>query len=348
MENENLENDIDVQWDILQQTNQDLNSLQEEVLVSNDQSESISPSNYMNDLVSNIDSNPTFNEWQNFIQEIKETIKTDWPAAGIKKAWDMIFGFFKEKWERVIWFEKYDNFDVSKIENQDFDYLQKQIDEEISDPEKRTELTYLLSKIKDNKRIEQDPSLDEIGLFLKNVKPWQVLLTNWKAKSWEVYDIFNYATQKYSWSRWCHSIIISEITKNPPESLDDIKIIHSIWSWVEEVTLWSFAWWDHWYSSSDFLLSDIDGITDNEDKRNEFVDKARAKVWQEYDKFWMVLDLATWWKFDALPNKSYCSELVFDSLEETWLSLKKPHIAPSQLLLNEFIKPVYACNIDSF
>lgn len=258
----------------------------------------------------------------------------------------------RKKW-RVIWLWKDINYDWDE---KDVEYLESAIST-VLDSEKRSALTYLLSRIKD-KQVKQslrdkwveNPS--QFDLFLQNCKPGQVMLTNALDLDWWS-SSFKIATQIASWWRWCHALIVSDIIKDDNWVITDAKIIQSTLKWwVHETTLKDYI--SKNYSSSDLLLADV-----SEDKREKLVDSARIRIGQKYDRVSIVTDSVLWMDFDSWEswdlrwnllwkNKSYCSELVFDAIKDTWLSLPEPHISPSDLLLTEDISPQYACYCDKF
>lgn len=265
----------------------------------------------------------------------------------------------KKKW-RVIDIRKWLNYEWDES---DFEYLQSAIDT-VLDTERRSKLTYLISKIKDKRTQEElswkwieNPS--QFNLMLQQCKPWQIMLTNALDTEWESWS-FKYATQVVSWSRWCHALIISDVIKDNNWVVTDAKIIQSTLKWwVHETTLKEYIKSN--YSSSDFLLADIP-----EWKATNLINSAKSRIWEKYDKVSIVTDAIVWmdvdkwfkpekWSFLASAksnllwnNKSYCSELVFDAMGDAWLTLPEPHMSPSDILTIEQIKPQYACYCDKF
>ena len=268
----------------------------------------------------------------------------------------------KEKW-RVIDLWKWLNYEWDEW---DFEYLQASI-EAVLNPEKRSKFTYLISKIKDKRKknelswkgIENPSSFD---LLLQQCKPWQIMLTNALDAEWSS-SSFKYATQAVSWSRWCHSLIISDVIKDSNWVITDAKIIQSTLKWwVHETTLKDYV--KSSYSAADFLLADLP-----EWKSEEVVKSARNKIWEKYDRVSIVTDFILWtdvdkwyssddwwnWAFiDSVRwnilwnNKAYCSELVFDAIEKSGLKMPNPRMSPSDLLMTDEITPQYACYCDKF
>ena len=247
----------------------------------------------------------------------------------------------------------------------DFEYLQAAIETDL-DPEQRSKFTYLISKIKD-KRMKNDLSWKWIenpssfDLLLQQLKPWQIMLTNALDSEWSS-SSFKYATQAVSWSRWCHSLIISDVIRNSNWVVTDAKIIQSTLKWwVHETTLKDYV--KSSYSAADFLLADLP-----EWKSDEVINNARNKIWEKYDRISIVTDSILWtdvdrwyspedWNWDFIDNvrwnilwnnKAYCSELVFDAIEKSGLKMPKPHMSPSDLLMTDEIIPQYACYCDRF
>ena len=272
----------------------------------------------------------------------------------------MVRSFFnrKSKW-RVINLWKWLNYSWDEW---DFQYLQTAIDTDL-DPEQRSKFTYLISKIKDKrmkdelnwKGVENPSSFD---LFLQQCKPWQVMLTNALDLKWSS-SSFKYATQAVSWSRWCHALLISDVVKDNNWVVVDAKIIQSTLKWwVHETTLKDYVKSN--YSAADFLLADLPGW-----KAKDVIKNARSKIWEKYDRVSIVTDSIFWidvdkssssscnivddvrWKF-LWKNRVYCSELVFDSMEKSWLKMPQPHMSPSDILMTDELSPQYACYCDRF
>lgn len=274
---------------------------------------------------------------------------------------NIVKSFFsrKKKW-RVIDLWKWLEYEWDEW---DFEYLQAAIETDLN-PEQRSKFTYLISKIKD-KRMKNDLSWKWIkdpssfDLMLQQCKPWQIMLTNALDSEWGS-SSFKYATQAVSWSRWCHSLIISDVIKDGNWVITDAKIIQSTLKWwVHETTLTGYIKSN--YSAADFLLADLP-----EWKSEEVIKNARNKIWEKYDRVSIVTDSVLWtdvdkWfiskNWDILDgvkskflwnNKAYCSELVFDAIEESGLKMPKPHMSPSDLLMTDEIIPQYACYCDKF
>lgn len=262
--------------------------------------------------------------------------------------------FTRKKAWRVVWLGKGINYEWDE---RDVKYLESAIST-VLEPEKRSELTYLISKIKDKhikdsmkEKWVNNPS--QFDLLLQNCEPGQIMLTNALDLEWWS-SAFKFATQVASWSRWCHALIISDVIKDSNWIITDAKIIQSTLKWwVHETTLKKYI--SENYSSSDFLLANI-----SEDKREKLVDSARKNIGQKYDRVSIVTDWILWADVDSLinadgikwnllwKNKAYCSELVFDAMKTAWLWLPEPHMSPSDLLLTEDISPQYACYCDRF
>lgn len=276
---------------------------------------------------------------------------------------DVVRSFFnrKKKW-RVIDLWKWLDYEWNEW---DFGYLQAAIETDL-DPEQRSKFTYLISKIKD-KRMKNDLSWKWIenpssfDLLLQQLKPWQIMLTNALDSEWSS-SSFKYATQAVSWSRWCHSLIISDVIRDSNWVVTDAKIIQSTLKWwVHETTLKDYV--KSSYSAADFLLADLP-----EWKSDEVINNARNKIWEKYDRISIVTDSILWtdvdrwyspedWNWDFIDNvrwnilwnnKAYCSELVFDAIEKSGLKMPKPHMSPSDLLMTDEIIPQYACYCDRF
>ena len=178
----------------------------------------------------------------------------------------------------------------------DFEYLESAIDT-VLDPEQRSKLTYLLSKIKDKRTKEdlkekwvENPS--QFDLLLQQLKPWQVMLTNGLNESEWKWTIFDGAIQTVSGSRWCHSLIIEDVIKDSNWRIIDADIIQSTYKWVD-----NHKWGVHKtklktyvqekFSSADFLVADLN-LSDS-GKKN-FVNYANEKENQPYDPVSVVTD----------------------------------------------------------
>ena len=276
---------------------------------------------------------------------------------GMKQSWKVTNIW---KWLDYVWDES------------DFEYLVSAIDT-VLDPEQRSKLTYLLSKIKDKRTKEdlkekwvENPS--QFDLLLQQLKPWQIMLTNGLNESEWKWTIFDSAIQTVSGSRWCHSLIIEDVIKDSNWRIIDANIIQSTYKWV-----YNHEWGVHKiklkeyvqgrFSSADFLVADLP-----EDKREKVIQYANEKEGQPYDPVSVVSDTIFWMDFDKWfspeewnwnfmdnikwnllwNNKAYCSELVFDAMEKSGLKLPQPHVSPSDLLMTDELTPQYACYCENF
>lgn len=228
----------------------------------------------------------------------------------------------------------------------DYDYLENAINN-IFEPEKRTELTYLLSKIKDNKikdslKEQWKDSVSQLYLMLQNCEVWQVMLTNALGRDWDS-STFKLVTQFVSWARWCHALMISWLEKDSNWVVTDLKIIQSTLKWwVHEVSFKKYL--SENYSCSDFMLADLP-----ENKKDKVLQNAKNRIWQKYDRFSIITDAVFWiyWSdFNVRKDSAYCSELVFAAMEMAECKLPQPHVAPSDLLLTWDITPKYCCYCD--
>jgi len=240
-------------------------------------------------------------------------------------------------------------------------YLEQAINT-VLDPEQRSKLTYLLSKIKDKITKEslkekwvENPS--QFDLLLQQLQPWQIMLTNGLNESEWKWTIFDNAIQTVSGSRWCHSLIIEDVIKDSNWRIIDANIIQSTYKWwVHETKLKEYV--QGKFSSADFLVADLP-----EDKRENVIQYAKKRIWEKYDKVSVITDAVFWMDFDKWfspeewnwnfmdnikwnllwNNKAYCSELVFETMEKSGLRMPQPHISPSDLLMTDEITPQYAC-----
>lgn len=215
------------------------------------------------------------------------------------------------------------------------------------DPEKRSKLTYLLWKIKDEgmkeslkKKGVENPT--QFQLFLQNCKPWQLLLTNAETIWPEWQEDASKATQIVSWSRWCHSAVISDIIKENWVVID-AKLVHTTWTSVEEISLKEY--FNKKYIRGDLLLWTFWPT----DKWYEVVKNCKEYVWVKSDQINWVSDIM----LDKLhvpkdQRNEYCSDLVFTWMQKTWLELPEPHITPSDLLSTSAVTPEYCCYCDTF
>ncbi len=273
-------------------------------------------------------------------------VKSFW---GMKQSWKVTNIW---KWLNYTWDES------------DFEYLEASIDT-VLNPEQRSKLTYLLSKIKDKRTKEnlkekwvENPS--QFDLLLQQLQPGQVMLTNGLSESEWKWTIFDNAIQTVSGSRRCHSIIIEDVIKDDNWVITDAKIIQSTFKgWVHETSLKEYA--KEKFSSADFLIANLP-----EDKRDGIIQHAKSRIWEKYDTvsvvtdsiFWMDVD--KWYRsenWDLLDtaksnilwnNKAYCSELVFDAMEKSGLKMPEPHMSPSDILMSDQVSPQYACYCEEF
>ena len=265
----------------------------------------------------------------------------------------------RKKQGRVIDLWKDISYEGDESNENDLKYLETSIDM-VLDPEKRSELTYLLWKIKDKKMKNELKGIDNLSqfdLFLQQCKPWQIMLTN-------ALDLdgssssFKYATQMASWWRWCHALLVSNVVRDSSWRVIDCDIVQSTLKWwVHEISLKKYI--SENYSSADLLLADLP-----ENKSEEVIRNARARKGEKYDKISIVsdsvlwFDADMWWDDSGLlgtlwnnvlgKNKAYCSELVFDAMEKSWLKMPEPHMSPCDLLMTDKIRPQYACYCDKF
>ena len=289
-------------------------------------------------------------QW-NFSWAVSSFIELVKSFLGMKQSWKVMNIW---KWLNYEWDES------------DFEYLESAIDT-VLDPEQRSKLTYLLSKIKDKRTKEdlkekwvENPS--QFDLLLQQLKPWQIMLTNGLNESEWKWTIFDSAIQTVSGSRWCHSLIIEDVIKDSNWRIIDANIIQSTYKWwVHETKLKDYV--QGKFSSADFLVADLN-LSDWGKK--DFINHARERIWQKYDKVSIVTDAVFWTDFDKLyrsenwdlldtaksnllwNNKAYCSELIFDAMEKSGLKMPEPHMSPSDLLMTDEVTPQYACYCDKF
>lgn len=218
------------------------------------------------------------------------------------------------------------------------------------DPEKRSSLTYLLWKIKDEEIKEnlkekwiENPS--QFQLFLQNCKPWQMLLTNAESRWPKRHRTFSKATQIVSWARRCHAAIISDI-KEDNWIITDATIIQATWEWIHETSLKTY--FNKEYKCADLLLWTFQPS----EKSNNVLSRCKSYIWWKYSQVNLVADTI----FDKVnplhmhkqEKNKYCSELVFTWMQEAWLELPDPHTTPADLLSTTSINPEYCCYCDSF
>lgn len=232
--------------------------------------------------------------------------------------------------------------------DKDKKYLETIINQ-ISTPEKKSEMAYLLWKIKDKKikkkmkKFGKKP--DQLELLLQQCKRWEIMLTNWLNLDWSS-SLFKELTQAVSGSRRCHSLIISDVIKDKHWTVKDLKVIQSTLNgWVHEITFRKYI--KENYSKSDFLLASFP-----EDKVEQIILNAKNHIWQKYDRISMILDIVTWgdfkylWKDIQDINKTYCTALVFDAVWKSGYDIPKSHLTPSDILLIKDLIPEYACYCD--
>jgi hypothetical protein len=217
---------------------------------------------------------------------------------------------------------------------------------QVSNPEKKSKIAYLIWRIKDKKMKKKFKKLwknpGQFDLLLQQCKKWQIMLTNWLNLDWTS-SLFKDLTQAVSWSRRCHCLIISDVIKDKSWIVKDLKVIQSTLSWwVHEISFRKYI--KENYSSSDFLLASFP-----KNKRNPIILNARNHVWQKYDRIAMILDILTWWDFKYLwkdikdINKTYCTALVFDAVKMSDYNIPSSHLTPADILSIESLIPEYAC-----
>ena len=260
-------------------------------------------------------------------------------SDSVKKLLDMFFGWFTRKMNigRDITYTPNEN---------DRNYLINAISATL-DPEKRSELTYLLWKIKDEEikqnlkeKWVENPS--QFQLFLQNCKPWQLILTNGESKWASRHAKFSSVTQIVSWARWCHAAVISDI-KEENWIITDATIVQATWKWIEETSLKeSFK---KTYKNSDLLLWTFQPP----EKWNDVVNSCKNYIWWKYSQINLVADtILDTLHISKQKRNKYCSELVFTWMEEAWLELPDPHTTPADLLSTNAITPEYCCYCESF
>ena len=232
---------------------------------------------------------------------------------------------------------------------QDKDYLINTISATL-DPEKRSQLTYLLGKIKDEENKEklkekwiENPS--QFQLFLQNCKPWQMILTNAESTWPKLHEKFSQATQIVSWARWCHAAVISDI-KEENWIITDATIVQATWKWIEEISLKTS--FNEIYKNGDLLLWTFQPP----EKWEDVVNSCKNYIWWKYSQINLVADTI----FDRVnpfhlhkqEKNKYCSELVFTWMQEAWLKLPDPHTTPADLLSTSAVTPEYCCYCEKF
>lgn len=221
------------------------------------------------------------------------------------------------------------------------------------DPERRSNLTYLLSKIKDEEEKEnlkskwiETPS--QFQLFLQNCKPWQMLLTNAESTWAKRHARFSKATQIVSGARRCHAAVISWIQQDNNGVITDASIIQATWKWIKEVSLKDYIQKE--YKNSDFLVWTFQPP----EKWNDVINKCKNYIWWKYSQVNLVADTLLndprihRSLLHKQAKKKYCSELVFTWMQEAWLQLPDPHTTPADLLSTHAVTPEYCCYCDNF
>lgn len=282
--------------------------------------------------------------------EIKSELIDGIKSKDIKKikssVWKLLKNFLKSFTRKI---NIGHNINYTPNEN-DKNYLINAISATL-DPEKRSRLTYLLWKIKDEKTKQ---SLKEKGietpsqfqLFLQNCKPWQLILTNGESTWAKRHETFSRATQIVSWARRCHAAVISNV-KEDNWIITDATIIQATWKGIEEVSIKEY--FKEIYKNSDLLLWTFQPP----EKWEEVVNKCKNYIWWEYSQFNLVADtILKDPRLNTIPYRQkrnkYCSELVFTWMKEAWLELPEPHTTPADLLSTNSISPEYCCYCDNF
>ena len=214
-------------------------------------------------------------------------------------------------------------------------------------PEKRSELTYLFWRIKDEENKEklrekwiENPS--QFQLFLQNCKPWQLILINGNSTWAKRHERFNAATQIVSWSRWCHAAIISGI-KEENGIIVDATIVQADSKWIKEASLKEYVNSD--YKSGDLLLWTFQPP----EKWEDVVHSCKSYIWWKYSQINLVADtILDELHISKQKRNKYCSELVFTWMQEAGLDLPDPHTTPADLLSTNAIAPEYCCYCDNF
>lgn len=284
-------------------------------------------------------------EWKNLLNYLKR-FSIIWV---IRSAYYILCTFFIEnkRWKRLI--NIWENINYKWSDN-DTDYL-KYIIRTISDPEKKSLMTYFLSKIKDVKvekklkKLGKNPT--QFDLLLQQCRKGQIMLTNaldLDGSSW----FFRELTQAISGSRWCHSLIVSDIIKDKNWLIKDLKIIQStLDGGVHEISFKKYI--KENYSKSDFLVASFP-----RSKTDSIVLNAKNHIWQKYDRLIMILDVIFWWDTKLFwknvknINKTYCTALVFDAMKKSGCEVPFPHVMPADILLSNWLTPEYACYCDKF
>lgn len=279
-------------------------------------------------------------ERKNFLNCLKKN-KFMW---AIKSAYYILSSYFNKKKKRRRLINLWRDIDYEGDYN-DTIYLEQAI-KKVSDPEKKSVITYLLSKIKDRKmkkRLEQlGKTPNQLDLLLQQCKKWQIMLTNGlniNGGSW----FFKELTQTVSGSRRCHSLIISNVVKNKKWIVKDLKVIQStLDGWVHEISFKKYI--KENYSESDFLVASFP-----KNKIDPIILNAKNHIWEKYNKLSMLLDVISGWDIKFFNkdiqniNKTYCTALIFDAMEKSNCNIPMYHLTPADILLTDGLVPEYAC-----
>ena len=264
----------------------------------------------------------------------------------IKSIYLILTHFFakKKRYRRIInvWQNIDYNWNIA-----DENYLRHAI-KTVSLPEQKSKITYLLSKNKDKRMINKFKKKwkipTQLDLFLQQCRKWQIILTNGLDVDGNS-SFFKEITQAVSGSRWCHSMIISDVIRWKDWLVSDLKIIQSTLNWWVHET-WFRQYISENYSKSDFLVASLP-----KRRRLPIILNAKAHMGEKYDRMAMILDIISWWdaKFvwdSSFVSKTYCSALVFDEVKKAYCHVPYYHITPSDILLIDWITPEYACYCD--
>lgn len=215
------------------------------------------------------------------------------------------------------------------------------------DPEKRSYLTYLLWKIKDEENKEKFKEIwinnpSQFQLFLQNCKPWQMILTNGDSTWAKWQSTFLKATQIVSWARRCHAAVISSI-KEENWVVVDAMVIQANSKWINEISLKEYV--KEEYKSGDLLLWTFQPP----EKWENVIKSCKSYIWWKYSQINLVADtILDELHISKQKRNKYCSELVFTWMQEAWLELPDPHTTPADLLSTNSVAPEYCCYCDNF
>lgn len=289
-------------------------------------------------------------EKQKKYNKIKSELISAIKSANVEQIRTSIWNLLKEfLWSFTRKINIGNNINYTPNEN-DKNYLINAISATL-DPEKRSHLTYLLWKIKDQETKQklkekwiENPS--QFQLFLQNCKPWQLILTNGESKWASRHAMFSSATQIVSWARRCHAAVISDVEEEN-WIIIDATIVQATWKGIEEISIKEC--FKKTYKNSDLLLWTFQPP----EKWENVVNKCKNYIWWKYSQFNLVADtilkdpqLNT--IFYRQKKNKYCSELVFTWMQEAWLELPDPHTTPADLLSTNAIIPEYCCYCDNF